>query len=184
VGFHHVLGAFEWGLGVTWLGEERADLAAERILDAAAQLFAEQGVDAPGMDVVAREAGCSRATLYRYFPNRRALQVAFARREAVAITAEVAERVGRLRDPARHMAASVIGCLQAVRARPHLAAWYADAGAPVLREVLQESALVEEMSGADPDRARWMLRIVLSFLTDPGVDEADEHRLIQRFVGS
>ena len=167
---------------MTWLADQRADLAAEHILDAAGQLFAEQGVDGPGMDEVARAAGCSRATLYRYFPNRRVLQVAFARREAAAITAEVSARVKRLRRPERRAAESVIGCLRAVRARPYLSAWYADAGAPVLRDVLHESAVLEGMGDPDPDRARWLLRIVLSFLTDPGADEDEERRLIERFV--
>jgi len=169
---------------VTWLADQRADLAVERILDAAARLFAEQGVDQPGMDEVARTAGCSRATLYRYFASRRALQIAFARREAAAITEEVTGRVRRLHKPERRVAESVLGCVQAVRTRPYLTAWYAGAGAPVLREVLHESALIEEVAGSDPDRARWLLRIVLSFLTDPGADEAEERRLIERFVGA
>ena len=40
---------------------------ATAILDAAAALFAERGVNAVGMGEVARAAGCSRATLYRWF---------------------------------------------------------------------------------------------------------------------
>ncbi|HPY25671.1 MAG TPA: helix-turn-helix domain-containing protein, partial [Mycobacterium sp.] len=41
-----------------------------RILHAAGELFAERGVDAVEMQDIARAAGCSRATLYRYFENR------------------------------------------------------------------------------------------------------------------
>ena len=54
---------------MSWLATERSELGAERILDAAAQLFAEQGIGQPGMEDIARAAGCSRATVYRYFDN-------------------------------------------------------------------------------------------------------------------
>lgn len=64
----------------TWAQSARAD-AEERILDAASALFAERGVAAVGMDDIARAAGCSRATLYRYFANRELLRSAYVLRE-------------------------------------------------------------------------------------------------------
>ncbi|MCD0446606.1 TetR/AcrR family transcriptional regulator [Glycomyces sp. A-F 0318] len=51
---------------------EPHDPTAERLLDAAAQVFTERGGTA-GMAEVAAAAGVGRATLYRYFPNRAAL---------------------------------------------------------------------------------------------------------------
>lgn len=47
----------------------------ERILDAAREVFAAQGTDAP-MSAVARRAGVGVATLYRRFPTRTALATA------------------------------------------------------------------------------------------------------------
>ncbi|GAA5025013.1 TetR/AcrR family transcriptional regulator [Streptomyces siamensis] len=44
----------------------------ERLVEAARELFAEQGLDAP-LDVIARRAGVGNATLYRHFPSRAAL---------------------------------------------------------------------------------------------------------------
>jgi AcrR family transcriptional regulator len=44
----------------------------ERILTAAAELFAEQGLDV-GVDDIARRAGVGMGTLYRRFPNKEAL---------------------------------------------------------------------------------------------------------------
>lgn len=44
----------------------------ERLLAAAAEVFAERGLDAP-LDEVARRAGVGQGTLYRHFPNRSAL---------------------------------------------------------------------------------------------------------------
>ena len=63
--------------GRDWLGSRRAEVAADRILDAAGALFAEHDVAGVGMNDIARAAGCSRATLYRYFENREVLHTAY-----------------------------------------------------------------------------------------------------------
>ena len=55
----------------------RFDRTASAILDAAAHVFSEQGTAANLADVAAA-AGVSRATLYRYYPNREALLNALA----------------------------------------------------------------------------------------------------------
>ena len=52
-----------------WLADQRGELAADRILDAAAGAFATNGVGATSMADIAERAGCSRATLYRLFPG-------------------------------------------------------------------------------------------------------------------
>jgi AcrR family transcriptional regulator len=44
----------------------------DRLMEAAARLFAERGVDVP-LDEIARRAGVSIGTLYNHFPNRGAL---------------------------------------------------------------------------------------------------------------
>ncbi|MFJ9904473.1 TetR/AcrR family transcriptional regulator [Streptomyces sp. NPDC101152] len=44
----------------------------DQLVDAAHEVFAEQGLDAP-LDVIARRAGVGNATLYRHFPSRAAL---------------------------------------------------------------------------------------------------------------
>src|ERR1700716_290975 len=66
----------------------RFDRTAAAILDAAAHVFSEQGTAASLADVAAA-AGVSRATLYRYYPNREALLNALA---APALT-ELASRL-------------------------------------------------------------------------------------------
>ena len=173
---------------MSWLEAERTELAAERILDAAGALFVERGVDKPGMDEVARAAGCSRATLYRYFENRQALIHAFAHREARSITKQVGQVTADVSDPQRRVVEAVLACLAAVRERPHLAAWYAG-DSTLLREVLRDSPIIRGSAQAflaadeeDPDLADWVLRIILSLLTDPGDDEAQERRLLERFL--
>ena len=175
---------------MSWLEAERSELAAERILDAAGALFVERGVDKPGMDEVARAAGCSRATLYRYFENRQALIYAFAHREARLITKQVAQATTDVSDPRLRVVEAVVACLAAVRERPHLAAWYAG-DSTLLREVLRDSPVIRgvaqsylasDSEATDPDLADWILRIILSFLSNPGDDEEAERRLLERFL--
>ena len=177
---------------MSWLAEAKTELAAERILDAAGELFVQQGVDKPGMDELARAAGCSRATLYRYFENRQALIYAFAHREARLITKQVARAADHEADPRKRAVEAVLACLASVRERPHLQAWYAG-DSTVLRDVLHESPIIRgsarayltpEAEPSDPELADWVLRITLSFLTNPGVDAEEERRLLERFLSA
>ena len=64
-----------------WLAERRTEVAADRILDAAEKLFTRHDPGSVGMNEIAKAAGCSRATLYRYFENREALRNAYVARE-------------------------------------------------------------------------------------------------------
>jgi AcrR family transcriptional regulator len=171
--------------GKTWLSEDRRELAAERILDAAGALFAEHGIDAVAMGDVAKAAGCSRATLYRYFADRRELQVAYVHREARRVGRLVAEDVSPVRDPERRLAAAVLAAVRRVRESPPLAAWFAGGDATATAELAQSSPVVEAIGRtavADPMAARWVVRVVVSLLITPGRDEAEERALVERFV--
>jgi AcrR family transcriptional regulator len=61
------------------------DLAA-RILDATMTCLTRFGFAKSTIDDVAREAGCSRATVYRYFANRNTLVIAAVDRELALLT--------------------------------------------------------------------------------------------------
>ena len=50
--------------------------------DAAEELFTRHDPGSVGMNEIAKAAGCSRATLYRYFENREALYTAYVHRES------------------------------------------------------------------------------------------------------
>jgi AcrR family transcriptional regulator len=62
----------------------------ERVLAAAAELFAQSGTEVP-LEVVAAHAGVGIATLYRNFPTRDALVEAAYRSEVAQITAAASE---------------------------------------------------------------------------------------------
>lgn len=64
----------------------------ERVLDAAVRCVQRWGVAKTTLDDVAREAGCSRATVYRAFPGGKELLVqAMAAREIAAVLDRLAE---------------------------------------------------------------------------------------------
>lgn len=174
-----------------WLAEPLADAAAERILTAAEHLFAEQGPAGVGMAAIAEAAGCSRATLYRYFTNRRELQVAFAHREAARIVEAINARVSTITDPDDKAVTALSTALCEVRSRPSLAAWITPASSGELLEVLRDSPLIEATAARfaahddaplDLESARWVLRCLVSLLTAPPADPAEERRLVERFV--
>ncbi len=163
---------------MSWLAAARSELGAERILDAAAELFAAEGVGRPGMEDIARAAGCSRATVYRYFDTKQALLRAFVHREAREITGQVARDLEQ-RGASADVAEAVIATLAAVRGRTYLEPWYRGE-ATDLFEVFRESPVVT--GEPDPERGRWLLRIVMSFLREPGESAEEERRLVERFV--
>ena len=74
-----------------------AQLNRDRILDAAAELFAERGISAP-LDEVARRAGVGVATLYRRFPTRADLAAATFERNISRFT-EAVDRALAAADP-------------------------------------------------------------------------------------
>ena len=71
---------------------QRADAARnrERLLEVAAEAFAEEGVDA-SLEKIARTAGVGVGTLYRHFPTRDALVEAVFRRNVEAVVADADE---------------------------------------------------------------------------------------------
>lgn len=170
---------------------EVATQQTERILDAAARCFVEQGVARTSVGDVARAAGCSRPTVYRYFEDRAALRWAFVHREARRIGRAVLAEVGDEPDPARRLLLAVEAAVAAVRADPTLVAWFAggDAGAAV--EVASRSPVLESLVAGflggpcderTADAARWVVRVVLSLLVMPGRDLAEERRMLEQFV--
>ncbi|MGV9668080.1 TetR/AcrR family transcriptional regulator [Nocardia niigatensis] len=176
-----------------WLADDRADLAAERILDAAACLFAERGVTAVGMGDIAKAAGCSRATLYRYFENRQAVRLAFVHRATRRIAAGVFAQVGAIEDPGEKVVTAMLGAIQAVRADPMLIAWFRPGESGAAGRISQDSDVIESIAAGlftptaltDPERsrlARWLTRIIVSFLAAPGRDAAEERAMLEEFV--
>jgi AcrR family transcriptional regulator len=81
--------------------------ARERLIDTSYELFTRRGIGDVGVDEVVDRAGVAKATLYRHFPSKEDLVLAFLDRRAELWTAEVIDRRPRERaeDPAAQLLA-------------------------------------------------------------------------------
>ncbi len=177
-----------------WLTATRGEAAVDRILDAAEELYTQRDQASIGMNEIARAAGCSRATLYRYFENREALRSAYVHRETRRLGRAIADEIVGIEDPGARLVASMTATLRMVRESPALSSWFALSRPPVAGELAGHSEVITALAAAfvgslgpeDPAvverRARWMVRVLTSLLMYPGRDEADERAMIEEFV--
>lgn len=177
-----------------WLAPHRGEVAADRILDAAEGLYTQRDQASIGMNEIARAAGCSRATLYRYFDNREALRTAYVHRETRRLGRAIAERVDGIDDPRERLVAGMIIALRMVRDSPALSSWFAVTRPPIGGELADRSEVITALAAAFVNslgpqdraaverRARWVVRVLTSLLMYPGRDEADERAMIEEFV--
>jgi AcrR family transcriptional regulator len=179
---------------IDWLASRRTEVAADRILDAAEELYTQRDQASIGMNEIARAAGCSRATLYRYFESREALRTAYVHRETHRLSRAIAERIGGIEDPRERLIASMTAALRMVRESPALSSWFATTRPPIGGELAGHSEVITALAAAfvnslgpeDPAvverRARWVVRVLTSLLMFPGHDEADERAMLEEFV--
>ncbi len=175
------------------LAAARAEAAEQHLLDVAGALFAEHGLGGCGMAEVAEAAGCSRATLYRYFETRHALQLAYVEREARRIGTVVAKATGSVSDPGERILTGVVTALKAVRSSPTLASVFSsdtrlagDLASSSLMIQLVSSTFLGDIIDGPPARvtraAEWLVRVMVSLLANPGRTPAAERTLVRDFV--
>jgi AcrR family transcriptional regulator len=175
----------------------------ERIVDAALECIARWGVAKTTLDDVARQAGCSRATVYRVFPGgKEALFEAVGRTEVARLFAALGES---LQAPDALEDVLVAGMTEAGRRiRGHRPLQFLLAHEPELIAARlafsREDEVLEAVSSFSPPylsrwlaaddalrAAEWATRLVLSYLSAPTreVDMTDEEsvrRLVRTFV--
>ena len=128
-----------------WLAARRTEVAADRILDAANDLFARQEAATVGMNEIASAAGCSRATLYRYFENREALYTAYVHRESYRLYREMTDQITSITDPAERLIEGMMTSLRNVRESPALASWFATTARPIGVEMAEQSEVIKAL---------------------------------------
>ena len=177
-----------------WLAARRTEVAADRILDAAGELFAHKEAATVGMHEIASAAGCSRATLYRYFENREALYTAYVHREAYRLYREMTEQINSVTDPRERLIEGMMASMRNVRESPALASWFATTQRPIGAEMAEQSEVIKALTEAfvvslgpdDPElvshRARWLVRVMTSLFLFPGHDDEDERAMLEEFV--
>lgn len=182
--------------------EEQTDLAVDKILEAASVAFRELGVSGTGMAEIARYAGCSRGTLYRYFKNRHELHLAHVNQSARKLAVRVALAVAEIEDPRERLIEAIMGSVAEVRQTPETAVWFAPGDSGIAARMSRGSEVIEALADGfvaqlivpiDPAdeqdsrgerllTARWLIRVIVSLLSMPGEDEKEERALVARFV--
>jgi AcrR family transcriptional regulator len=179
-----------------WLREEQADLAVEKILEAASTAFADLGVSRTRMGHIARYAGCSRGTLYRYFKTRDELHLAYVNRSALQISRELSAELAEIGDSRERLLEGILRAVARVRSTPGTAAWFDPHASGLTARVSRGSEAIAAIAGTfverllEPEhnaassqlRARWLVRVVVSLLTMPGDSEEEERAIVERFV--
>ena len=143
-----------------WLAARRTEVAADRILDAAGELFAEKEAATVGMHEIASAAGCSRATLYRYFENRDALYTAYVHRESYRLYREMTDQINSLVDPRDRLIEGMLTSLRNVRESPALSSWFAMTQRPIGGDMAEQSEVIKALTEAfviswRPTTRRW-----------------------------
>jgi AcrR family transcriptional regulator len=104
--------------------QERSRRSYQALLDAATELFAQQGYDAVGTPEIAQKAGVSVGTFYRYFDDKHEVYLEIMRRTIVSAYSETIEKLtpDALGGGARHdtISAAVGVLFDHVLSRPQL----------------------------------------------------------------
>ena len=170
-----------------WLNEERQELAVDRILEAAGGVFVRDGIRGARMGKIAEAAGCARATLYRYFPNKEALLHTYMVRVAKDFRAVLDERLRGLRSLGDRLVEAVAVSVELIQEREDVAPFFSEEGlgltaqltssATAMREQL--SRQIESESRSDRiqgtlrddvsavEAAEWVTRAIFSFSVLP-----------------
>lgn len=174
---------------------ERDSVVVDRICRGALRCFERFGVTKTSIEDIAREAGCSRATVYRHFRGKDAIVVETIRREAteffgvLAARLDAAETFEDLFATAALTSAEMVGNHRLVNvlieAEPQLVLPHVAFGASTVVDVSAEflTAYVRRLAERgvievdDPrEVAEWVVRAILSYLITPStrVDLSDE----------
>lgn len=152
--------------------QERSRRTVDRILDAAARIFHEQGYAGATTNDIADEAGVSIGSLYQYFPNKDAVLLALTSRHIEATTAGLATLLSeqRLEDGVDVILRNVIDFLLAQHDLD-------DLHLLVMHEAPRTRQITLEL-----DRARSHLVTETSQLLAPMIDETTQRTLVARMV--
>ena len=102
-------------------GQGVADATRERILEAAADVFADKGFHQAAVDDIVRASDTSKGSFYFHFPNKRGIFTALLDHLTVRLLARVEEAVAREPDAMRRLDAALQAVLSAFAQRRRLA---------------------------------------------------------------
>lgn len=151
-------------------GATRAERKLSQILDGARAVFCEQGFGGASVDDIARRAGISKATMYRYFPDKAAIYAEVLRRDC--------QRQAMLMEPCTQRLPLEEHLMEHARRYLHLivSPFMQD----VFRAAVAESGRTPEFGrdfyASGPDKGRMMVAPILRAAAERGeiaIDDAD-----------
>jgi AcrR family transcriptional regulator len=177
-----------------WGGDiPRTDAEAVARIKAATDRYVATIGAATTVAVVASELGVSRQTVYRYFAGTKAMLVAAAFDGLEPFRARLAARLRHVSDSGEAVVEAIAYTIESVPDEPYLSLLLAgspnslitsvtsEAAHAIGRGLLEQTAVdwADEMADADllPELVEWALRIMQSFLVDPGEPRRDPHEL-------
>ena len=176
----------------------------ERLLDAAEECLSQFGPQKTSMEDVARAAGMSRATVYRYFENRDALLLGVASRQAAGLATEAMSYLAQFDNISDWLVEGLIFTLREIPKRPVFASLVTSLDSRSASSLfLGSSGMIEigvnvlhPMFGAAKQQGllrddididmliEWLLRVLWTYLNAPSQVATDEEgmRLFRRHV--
>lgn len=177
--------------------------AAQRIVDATIAVIEERGTNGFTVDDIAKLAGCSRATLYRYFPGKESLLLAALQAEVVRAARGLDDVLGMAttvedvvvdgimygaRLPAQHKALRALLTEDPEMVLPYLSFGGADQTLQIAAATVAPS--LERFGYSRPAAylaGEWLCRVVLSYESVPSKvldfeDQASVRRLAREFI--
>lgn len=180
---------------------EKATDVRDRLLDAAENCLARYGASKTSMEDVAKTAGLSRATVYRYFENREALLQGLGSRQAASLAQEALGYLGQFDNVADWLVEGVLFSLREIPKRPAFAALtmsldtssasrlflgstgMIEIGANVLNPMFataKAQGLIREDIEVDM-LIEWLLRVLWTYLNAPSQVATDEEGMRKLF---
>lgn len=167
---------------------DRREVALARIHAAGMDVLRERGPAKFSLEEVARRAGCSRATIYRFVGSKRALVDTLVALAAADVIAKVRKRTRGMRGR-ELVVESILAGVQAIRGDRTLGEFVKSPAAFDDRYFTHSDMLngfassLMELGDEHDLGAEWSIRVVLSLITWPMDDPATERELVERYVG-
>jgi AcrR family transcriptional regulator len=169
----------------------------DRILEAASALMADEGVDALRLEQVARSAGCSRSSLYRYFDTKDALIIAVLKRRVDQMAARIRIQLADTKRPADKIVQGVVRAVELALSDPQFSALFSAPNSrtvmriaasalphlitPVIESILPEEGEESWFPESVPvaEAARWLVTVVVGLVTFDAERAMDRDALVE-----
>ncbi|MBW2548651.1 MAG: helix-turn-helix transcriptional regulator, partial [Deltaproteobacteria bacterium] len=137
-------------------------------------VFARDGIRGARMGKIAEAAGCARATLYRYFPNKEALLHAYMVHVAKDFEEILDEKLRGLRSLGDRLVEAVAVSVELIREREDVAPFFNEEGLGLTAQLTSNAAAMREQLVRQIERESCSDRIQGTLRNDVSAEEAAE----------